>query len=57
MRRTREKELIHNTYIFYNMGAVWDSASYTYSYNTHTINTNVGYDLEYAITISKRICY
>jgi len=45
-----------DTYIFYNMGPVLDSASYTYSYNTHTINTNVGYELVYVITISKRIC-
>ena len=45
-----------DTFILYNMGPVLDSTSYTYSYNTHTINTNVGYELVYVITISKRIC-
>ncbi|KAE9364620.1 hypothetical protein N431DRAFT_354454 [Stipitochalara longipes BDJ] len=32
-------------YILYNMGPIEGSATYTYSYNTHTSLTNVGYNL------------
>jgi hypothetical protein len=45
VNRTYDTAGDQDEYIDYNMGPILDSATYTYSYNTHTVLTNVGYNL------------